>query len=786
MAGRPGRPLKASLKGNRNGTVTIRIPKAVGSTKRVSEQFPNLEVGERWRAAALAARKAGLALPDPEPYRAAANRRTSEVLLDGFADVAWAWWQKFYPVDSTSPERVDDVEAHIRLHLIPFFGPRVDHIRDITYEDCEDFVSHMSGKREKSTPAQTIVAHVRELTLAEAATWCGKSKSGVRKAWMLGKFPTAYLDTTRDVTGVVRVPIGDLIKAGYVPNESTVEAPYGYSPKQVNALLSDLRQMFKFAMAKNLMDTDPSLGIEAKEPVRGSRSNRPRVNPDTPVYLFDLVTSKRIASGLHIHHQMAFWLMRCAGLRISEAFGITLGDIYHDGGEMTIRIWRQGGKTFKVVDEHGLKKSVSSKDSVKTIASNRVLPMARQLAELIDLYLEVFHDGETDLSTPFLRTAGGGGQSGYRDALEKATLEAKCGTGDVGFHATPHTYRKFFATDLDDINPRARSVYMGHKIQNLDGGAAITESTYTLRKKGVQHVLVVAETMTTLIESSIVTLVEPTPAGRLIPASACPNADERDRAFEVLETAGYISVGSVAGEEVIDIAQASELLCRSERTVVQLARDGFLVRQRVPGAGRSSFFGVTMTSVKELMASAQQSWSRKSICAEFNLAYHQVEYLIKTLGLVAFEASASRGFRYLDSEVDKIREYLAGKNEALENAASLHEATKLLSCSPVTVRKLLSLGRLERDDVASAVVGLDMVTRISLERLRVERSSYRTLPVAPPPGSIHMREAQKRTGFNRVKVLELKSKGVIIHRTADYQFHLDETSLERYLAASTE
>ena len=102
-----GRPLSAPLHENKDGTVTVRIPVAVGSTMRTSERFPNMEVGERWRAAALVARRAGLALPDPEPYRAALSRRTPEELSDGFADIAWAWWKKFYPAESTNPERVD-------------------------------------------------------------------------------------------------------------------------------------------------------------------------------------------------------------------------------------------------------------------------------------------------------------------------------------------------------------------------------------------------------------------------------------------------------------------------------------------------------------------------------------------------------------------------------------------------------------------------------------------------------------------------------------------------------
>jgi integrase len=740
-----------------------------------------MEAAERWRAAALAARKAGLALPDPEPYRAAASRRVVEDLPDDVASVAWSWWQKFYPSESSNPERVDDVASHIRLHLIPFFAPRVDHIGEITYEDCEDFVDFMAGVRPKSTPKQTVVAEARELTLAEAAAWCNKSKSAVRKAWLTGKFLNGHLDTSRDVNGVVRIPIGDLIHAGYVPDENAVEVPVGHSKKQVNAMLSQLRQIFMFAMGKRLLEKDPSTGIEAKDPAPGALLLGPNAKSTEPVHMFDLAASKSIANGLHIHHQMAFWIMRCVGTRISETFGITLGDIYHFEGQMTIRIWRQGGKTFKVLDEHGRRKMVNSKNAVKSKSSKRVLPIARPVAQLIDLYIETFHEGETDMSTPLVRTNGGAGQSAYRDALEKATVAAHLGVEDVGFRATPHTYRKFFATDLDDISPRARSVYMGHKIQNLDGGAAITESTYTLQRKGVQHLLVVAETMTSLIEASIISLVESGPAGRLLPISLCPDPDERARALEVLDAGGFIGIIEVAGEEVIEVAHAAELLGLSRSAVAQLARDGVLVRHRDAGAGRSALFGVTMTSAQEHMALAQQSWSRKKICLEFNLAYHQVDYLIKTLGVDAYEAPASRGYRYLDSEVNKIRRYLDEKAEVSKKAASLDEVAKVLSCSPHTARKLLSLGRLERDEAASAIVGLEMVSRTSLERLKVERDQRRTLPVELPPGSIPIREAEKRTGLNRVEVLELKSEGVVIHRTADYQFHVDEASLDKFL-----
>ena len=777
-----GRPLSAPLHENRDGTVTVRIPVAVGSTMRTSERFPNTEVGERWRAAALAARRAGLALPDPEPYRAASSRRTPEELSDGFADIAWAWWKKFYPAESTNPERVDAVASHLRLHLIPFFDPRVDHLKEITFEDCEDFADHMAGVRQKMTQRQSVVAEARELTLVEAAAWSSKSKSAVRKAWLMGKFPNGRLDTLGGANGVVRIPIGDLIQAGYVSDGQVIELPTAYSKKQANHMLSELRQIFKFALGKGLLERDPSIGVQAKDPAPAARLRGPNSKSTEPVSMFDLAASKRIASGLHIHHQLAFWMMRCIGLRISEAFGVTLGDIYRHEGQMTIHIWRQGGKTFEVLDEEGRRVKVRSKNDVKTSSSMRVLPIARPVAELIDRYIEAFHESELVMTTPLVRTNGGGGQSSYRDALDKATVAAHLGVEHVGFKATPHTYRKFFATDLDEITPRARSVYMGHKIQNLDGGAAITESTYTVRRKGVEHLLVVADTITSLIEKSIVTLVESGPAGRLLPTSTCPDVDVRDRALEVLDTAGYIAAVNVNGVEIIEVAQAAELLGLSRGSVNQLAHDGVLVRQRIAGAGASVLFGVTMASVQEQMARAQQSWSRKTICVEFDLAYHQVDYLIKVLGVEAYVAPASCGYRYLESEVDKIRRYLDEKAEVSKNAASLDEVTRVLSCSPSTARKLLAMGRLECDVAASASVGLDMVSRTSLERLRVERSRVRTLPVKLPPGSILIREAERRTGLNRVQVLQLKSEGVIIHRTADYQFHVDEASLHAHLS----
>ncbi len=178
-----------------------------------------------------------------------------------------------------------------------------------------------------------------------------------------------------------------------MPVGQVVTTPTAHSKNQVNGMLNELRRMFKFAMGKGLLEKDPSIGIEAKDPARGALVRGPNAKSNKAITMFDLYASKRVASWLHIHHQMVFWTIRCVGLRISETFGITLGDIYRHEGQMTIHIWRQGGKNFKVLDEHGSRKMVTAKDDVKTASSIRVLPIARPVAELIDLYIEAFQDG---------------------------------------------------------------------------------------------------------------------------------------------------------------------------------------------------------------------------------------------------------------------------------------------------------------------------------------------------------------------------------------------------------
>jgi hypothetical protein len=81
----------------------------------------------------------------------------------------------------------------------------------------------------------------------------------------------------------------------------------------------------------------------------------------------------RIASHLHVVHQLAFWLQRIMGLRISEAFGVLVGDVIDLGDTGLLAAQGQGGRSFSVRDDNGVVVAVSHKETMKTAAGSRVL-----------------------------------------------------------------------------------------------------------------------------------------------------------------------------------------------------------------------------------------------------------------------------------------------------------------------------------------------------------------------------------------------------------------------------
>ena len=227
-----GRPLTGSVRRNANGTVTVELPLVLGGKRAAGVRFPNFEQAENWRVAAVAALVGGRPRPNPEPFQRSQETADETTNSGAFADVALAWWEERYNGNAeVSVNRAEDVLGIINRRLIPFFGARVSHIRDLKRRDGIAYVQMMAGV---GFPASTMEKYPRAdeqiLTKLQAAQWSGASKSRVNRAWLAGRFPNARLDRSASVGGVVRIPVKDLLAAGFRPKDVEVTAsPLAYA-----------------------------------------------------------------------------------------------------------------------------------------------------------------------------------------------------------------------------------------------------------------------------------------------------------------------------------------------------------------------------------------------------------------------------------------------------------------------------------------------------------------------------------------------------------------------------
>jgi integrase len=773
-----GRPFTGSTRTNSDGSITVRIPAAPGSTEKITARFPNEQLKDRWIAAVAAARQVGQPVPDPELYKSAQTLKEASSVPERFSDLAWQWWHKYYQARTTTgPARADEVAAVIRLHLIPFFDPRIDSVRDITYADCEAWIEHMAGIRHtKRVEKGVVVAEHRLFSISEAAEWSGRSRSTIMKAWLDKRLPNAYNDRRAGGKGTVHIPIGDLIAAGYTPRDQVTEAPFGYAVSVVDGHLSILRRMFKYAISHGILTHDPSAGLAPLPPVAGTKS---RATPkDDGTRWLSLIASKEIADRMHIHHQLAFWIMRLTGERIGETYGIVLGAIHREDGHMALMLEHQGGKRQKVRDETGQTITVTLKKQMKTSSGNRYIPVPKTLADLIDLYVEAFHSPDAGPLTPLIRTPRGLGQSTFRDALKGAVQDTGFGVNEFGINVTPKFLRVCLISDLTPIDQRLRSIYVGHKVKNHQGGAPVTESVYTRRRAGIEHLLPVTEFLDELITREVGTLIKPTPLIRLVPNHRMLNADALSQVVSVLDEAGLLGDDVVDGETVISNHEAAQILAISERQVRELSKRGHLERRRVRKSGKETIYGVTAASVQARLEIDQELWSRQRVCDELGLTYLELRRLLRRLDIKPIDSAATLGERYRDEEVELLRSHLDKLRTLRETSVSIQQVAEELDCTRRTVSRFIDMGKLEVDEDATSNLQMTMVTRASVDAVIAKRQNRASLPSVRPPGSIPIAEAQARTGLTRVQVLELAKLGVIIHRTPDFQFHVDEKSLD--------
>lgn len=116
------------------------------------------------------------------------------------------------------------------------------------------------------------------------------------------------------------------------------------APRIAGILLSDMRQMFSYALEREIMETDPTAGLK-KSKIGGNAKERERVLSEEEIKTL----TKTLPTALQEMGQRAVWIMLSTGCRIGEVTSARWENVDTDGGEWLIPADdSKNGKELKV------------------------------------------------------------------------------------------------------------------------------------------------------------------------------------------------------------------------------------------------------------------------------------------------------------------------------------------------------------------------------------------------------------------------------------------------------
>ena len=786
-----GRPLTGSLR-RHQGLWWASAPEAQGATHRREESFRSEDDARSWLAQAVSALQAGRPLPDADRFRThkRAVRLKPEApppakVQPDIASVAQAWMNAAYEdLRRGGPDRAERVRRIVDGYLVPWFAPRTTTVADVTYFMVHDWLLHLVGREHATKTRSTPIAPASptsaaddtadELSLAEVARLSGISLPTVRRRWRDGQLPGAY----RNTRGHVRVPAEALDSV-----RSKRRAPTGLSQRYVADALWVLRRVLGFARANGLFPAgfDPTESLDAPTPDPAvARTRRPTRQP-RPLTLSECA---RIAAHLHPSHLVAFWLQRIMGLRISEAFGVLLGDVVELGDTALLAAQGQGGRKFNVRDDHGVAVAVPHKQTMKTAAGSRVLVVPASLLELIHAATEAFHtDPETGQIDPTDRLVPGiyqknrSGQEGYRHAFEDATAAEGLSTTDLGFRVSSHLLRKSLATDLawqEGIEDAVRRRFMGHR-----AGDDVFGRIYTLDDPEIAPFVKVAAILDHKITASIGTLLTPT-TRRVSWGKNNPLISHAEHINATLLNAGWLVDPGTPDDPLCDAERVASELDVYKTTVRRWMTDGTLPATLAPDAQGVPRRYVRLSAVWAHRDRLAQRVVLPDLAEQLGMRYHELYHMVRRLGLALEQHPVSRMYEVTPEAADAVRAELVRIQALYRRSMKLPAAALQLHLAASTVRLLAQRGDLDIDPETDSS-GLRFVTRASVKRYWIVRHEAKRR-TAQPVAAVPLVEVARFTDETPRALMDLVRAGVLEQVPGRRAAQLTANSLRAWMA----
>ena len=787
------RPLNGGLRFQR-GRWWASVPDKAATSGRHYESFLAEDDARAWLAQAVPAVQAGRSLPDAERFRITkstkrakpAARPAPAAVQPDIASVAKAWMAAAYEdLRRGGPDRAERVRRIVEGYLVPWFAPRTTTVSDITYYMAHDWLLHLVGREHtptsrSATPGLAPLAgsagpDTDELGLAAVARLCGVSLPTVRRRWRQGELPGAY----RDPAGHIRVPVAALDGV----RDKRGRAPAGLSQRYVSDALWVLRRVLGFARANGLFPPgfDPTESLDAPTPdPAAARTRRPTRQP-RPLTLPECA---RIAAHLHPAHQVVLWLQRIMGLRISEAFGVLLGDVIELGDTALLAAQGQGGRRFNVRDDHGVVVAVPYKATMKTAAGSRVLVVPPSMLDLIHAAVDAFHvDPATGKVDPADRLVPGiyeknrSGQEGYRHAFEDAVVAEELSTADLGFRVSTHLLRKSLATDLawqEGIEDTVRRRFMGHR-----AGDDVFGRIYTLDHPEIAPLVKVAAILDGKVTASIGTLLTPT-TRKVAWGKHNPLRDRAEDVNATLATAGWLVNPGTADDPLCDAERVASELDIARTTARRWMTDGTLPTLVTPDAQGVPRRYARLSTVWAHRDRLAQRILLPDLAEQLGLRYHEAYNMVRRLDLDLEQHPTSRVYEVTPDAASALRAELERIQALHGRSMKLPAAAVQLHLAASTVRILAERGDLDVDPETDSS-GLRFVTRASVKQYWIAHHEAKRRP-AQPVAAVPVAEVARFTGETSRALMDLVRAGVLEQIPGRRVAQLTATSLRAWMA----
>jgi len=599
---------------------------------------------------------------------------------------------------------------------------------------------------------------------------CELSQPTIRRALRAGRLPGAH----RGPDGGWLIPAGDLIKAGLLgapPPKVAVSRAYATD------ILWAHTKILEWGRNNGWDIPDFARGVHAVTPDEEVARKKPGSDLRRPLSIAELA---RVASHLHVVHQLVLWQMRILGLRISEAFGPRVGDIV-DLGEVGLAfITAQGGRPFLTRTRGGVVVTRYSKRTLKRAASYRVIVVPPALMAAVRVAIDAFH---TDLATgavdlearlvPWIEKEDRG-QAAFRAALDAALTREGFDVDASGLEITTHDLRKSLATDLAwnaELDELAKRRVMGHK-----AGDDVFARIYTLDHPTIAPLAAVAGAVQADITAKVSTLLVPTEQ-RVSWGGGNPLRERAAHINAVLAEAGWQIEPGDPSNPWCDAARVMAELGVSASTAKRWMRD-----QVIPSSVHTDKFGNRRRRAR--LADVQAARDRLAartllpdVAEDIGVGYQLAWTAMNRLGIKPGRDPRTNELMLSAEEVAAIRAVFDRLAALKARSIRLSGAATRLGVAVSTVIRFVKSGELEEDPETDPS-GARYVTVASVEALRLARAG-RT-PPAVGTEALSLATVAQLTGLSQQQISELTLQRALRRSDVHRRLHVTADSLRRW------